>query len=106
MYRLRDCTGADDFDNVIKFAGLDIERMPQAVARCEHGVAYKDGVCRSCEGGYVDDTSAYADFRGEPAKHPLTGEYIAVEPDYDADYVIYVPRRYQARINKAFADSN
>lgn len=78
------------------FGASDLERsglpLVWRVARCQHGYT-RNQTCMSCEGGYVDDTHAFANI-GETARSVHGNALMAVTDDGES--VCYVPKRFQA----------
>ena len=96
MYRVQ-----DDFDteHVCNMAALLNIRPVYRLARCEHGKTSQQ-YCQYCEAGYVYDMHAYA-LTGPIARDGNGRALIAVTDD--AEYVVYIPARYQARVNRVLA---
>jgi len=59
MTRLRGHDGEMDWCDLMAYATKHGFKVQYRRARCEHGYT-PEQTCRDCEGGYVQDTSVYA----------------------------------------------
>ena len=96
MYRV---PGEYAAEHIEVFAKLAHVRPVYRLARCEHGKAWHES-CRDCEYGYVQDTYPYA-YCGPVATSP-DGDALIATTD-DGEYVVYIPARYQSRVNRVLA---
>ena len=65
MTRLRGHDALIDWVTLEQVAARDGRKVHYRRARCEHGKT-REQTCVSCEGGYVDDTSEYANLPDGP----------------------------------------
>jgi hypothetical protein len=80
MVRLRGHAALVDWVELERQAHATSAKIQYRRARCEHGKT-REETCRSCEGGYVQDTSEYA-------RLPETVAAVAVSDDgYDVAFI-------------------
>ena len=80
MTRIRGHKGEMDWVALEKLAKKRGMKIHYRVARCEHGKTSRQ-TCRDCEGGYVQDTSVYAN---------LPADVLAVAVSDDGEDVAFL----------------
>jgi hypothetical protein len=93
----------DEIRELARTIGLDPDKLPTLTALCEHG-RQSDDFCRSCEAGYTQDGHYYVDSSRAIAQYGKSAGYgtsYAVGVFDDGTFCVYIPGRYQARVNRA-----
>jgi hypothetical protein len=85
MTRIRGHAGETDWCELEKLAKKLGIKVQYRRARCEHGKT-PDQTCRDCEGGYVQDTSVYANLPADVMAVAVSddGSDVAFLPDWSA----------------------